>query len=106
MLNLDSAAFRAWLTAHRPTERVGYANIADYCPLACWYASLGYDASVASQAIELYGAEDGETVNFIPSPWQAAFIDAVDNCGEGTITAAAALEMLACVERLGMEVQG
>src|SRR6185437_5369190 len=104
MINLDIAAFRAWLEAKEPTKRVGLARECSVCPLAMFTFQ---QTSMAQQTVRVYDGyaivvtREGCRTEPLPE-WASAFVTFVDTSGEHDITAAAALEILGRVERLGV----
>src|SRR6185437_11164512 len=100
MINLDIAAFRAWLEAQRPGATVGTAFDCGACPIAAFILSQpGIDAAQVYDTEVEYVSNERIHAGWVPE-WVQAFIIAVDASGVRRITAAAAMEILGRVERM------
>jgi hypothetical protein len=99
------APFRAWLTAHSPTDVVGVRLGTRGCPLACFLQAQGIAEPHVDDLIIYAG---GSQVVTTP-PWAIAFVLALDcaplGSPQGEVEAGEALALLKDVEEGLREAQ-
>jgi hypothetical protein len=97
--NLDLSAFKAWLDSKDDGDEAGVACDGYNCPIANFIAAQGIIAYVEPRFIEIADQEDT-----IPTPiWARAFVETLDDAGEGVLTIGTAREVLTRI--IGEEVQ-